>query len=471
MATAIRGKKNFTEGPIFFRLLLFTIPIILTGLLQITYNMADNIVVGNFSGDSQALAAVGQTGTYNSFVVNLILGLSTGAGVVVAQAFGANRKEDLSRAIHTSVLLSVIMGVFFLIVGLLVTRPILAFIVKPELLDKSVLYMTVICFGFPASSVYNFGASALRSLGDSKRPLIILGLSGLINVGLNLIFVIAFHMSIVGVALATIASQYASAIAVIVLLFKSKDDSSRVSFSKLKIDRRSLKRILYCGIPAAVQSSIFSFANMILTRSISTFPVETVTANTIAGNIDGITYTCMNSFTAAALTFSGQNYGAVKKKRLLKVFIYSVIQVTVIGILIAQLQLLFIDPIASLYMSADTVNKDVVLSETFVIAESVLTFYFLAGIMNVVSGFLRGLGYSTAPMLTSVLGVVVLRFTWIFVFFPMHSDSVAWLYLCFPITWIGTLIMDVFVLIHAYKRVNSMPEKTEQTEVPAPVLK
>ena len=215
---------------------------------------------------------------------------------------------------------------------------------------------------------------------------------------------------------------------------------------------------MYCGIPAAIQNSIFSLLNMVLTSAISTFPVETVTANTIAGNVDGITYTCMSAFTTAAMTFAGQNYGAVKKKRLAKVFVYSVIQVAVIGILMAQLEMLFSNEIASLFMPADAVNKDMILSETYTIMKSILTFYFICGIMNVVTGYLRGIGYSTGPMLVSVLCVTIIRFTWIFLFFPMRPDSIAWLYLCFPITWVVTLLCDLGILIHAYKRIKKIPE-------------
>ena len=336
---ARRGKPNFTEGPIFWRLLLFTLPIVATGLLQVLYNMADNIVVGQFSGDPDALAAVGQTNTFNAFIVNLFIGLSAGAGVVVAQLFGANRRRDLWRSIQTAMSLSVIAGVGFCIIGLIAVRPILSLIVHPQLLDKSCLYMYIVCAGYPALSVYNFGASVVRSLGDSKTPLIILSLSGLMNVGLNLVFVIVLRMSIAGVALATILSQYASAVAIVILLARHKNEDCRYKPTVFMIDRGMLSRILYCGVPAGIQSSIFSLSNMILTSAISTFPVETISGNTIASNIDGITYTCMNSFTSSVMTFAGQNYGAMKKSRVWRVLIYSLIQVTAVGVLVAQTEL------------------------------------------------------------------------------------------------------------------------------------
>ena len=236
-------------------------PIILTGLLQVMYNMADNIVVGRFSGDEQALAAIGQTGTFNTFIVNTFIGLSSGAGIVVAQLFGANRRRELSRAIHTSVLFSIISGVALCLLALLVARPMLSLLVKPELLDKAVLYMLIIIAGYPALSIYNTGAAVVRSLGDSKTPLTILSLSGLSNVLLNLFFVIVCRMSIVGVALATIISQYAAAIAVIILMMKQTEDGCRLELRELAIDRGMLIRTLQLGVPASIQSGVFSISS------------------------------------------------------------------------------------------------------------------------------------------------------------------------------------------------------------------
>jgi len=465
-----KGKPNFTEGPIFNRLLLFTLPIIASSLLQVLYNMADNIVVGQFSGDESALAAVGQTSAYNSLLINLIIGISAGAGVVVAQLFGANKRKELSRSIHTAMTLSIIIGVGLCVVGLVISKPVLSLIISVNnhavLLDKATLYMLIISAGMPALSVYNFGASVLRSLGDSKTPLVVLGLSGLLNVGLNLVFVIVFSMSIAGVALATIISQYVSAVCVVVLLLRHKDEACMLKVKELKITKPLLIRILYCGIPAAIQSAIFSFANMLLASAVGTLPVESISANTIAGNIDGITYQCMNGFTSSVMTFAGQNFGAMKKDRIKKTFIYGIIQVAVIGIVVAQAELLFAEEIASLFIEADSPSRDVVIAETVSVMNAILNPYFLCGIMSVMAGFLRGLGFSTGPMISSVVSVLSVRLTWIYLFFPMNPTSITWLCVCYPITWIMTIIINCFILVYAWRKINKPLTEAKQ-EIPA----
>ena len=451
---ARRAKPNFTEGPIFWRLFFFTVPIILTGLLQVMYNMADNIVVGRFSGDEQALAAIGQTGTFNTFIVNTFIGLSSGAGIVAAQLFGANRRRELSRSIHTATLFSIISGLALCALALIVARPMLSLMVKPELLDKSTLYILVICAGYPALSIYNTGAAIVRSLGDSRTPLIILALSGLSNVLMNLLFVIVFRMSIVGVALATVISQYAAAAAVLVLMMRQTDEGCTLHIGELRIDRGMLKRILSLGVPASIQSGVFSISNMMLTSAISTFPVETISGNTIAGNLDNVTYTCMNSFSSSVMTFAGQNYGAMKRDRIWRVFIYSLIQVTVIGIFIAQTELLFAHPLASLFVDAKAEAKELIIEQAIIVMNVILNFYFLCGIYGVLAGFIRGLGNSTGPMITAVSTVLAVRSIWIYVFFPMHRDRIDWLLLCYPITWIITVLMNCIILVFTAKKLK-----------------
>lgn len=466
MVTA-KGKLNFTEGPIFVRLLLFTLPIIATSLLQVVYNMADNIVVGQFSGDPDALAAVGQTSSFSNLLINILIGISAGAGVVVAQLFGAGRRDELKKAIHTSMTLSLILGVGLFAVAMAVTPWVLSLIVKETLLPKSTLYMLIVCTGLPALSVYNFGASVMRSLGDSKTPFIILSVSGILNVVLNLIFVISLGMSIAGVALATVISQYVSAVAVVILMLREGEDDFRLDLRQLRIYMPALRRTLLCGIPAALQSSVFSFANMILASAIGTLPTTSISANTIASNIDAITYQCMNGFTSSVMTFAGQNYGAMKRDRMWKSFFYAIIQVTVVGIAVGGAEILLGEPISSLFIAADNPDRDLIIAETRKIMLTILLPYFLCGIMGVMGGYLRGLGYSTAPMLASVISVLVIRMTWIFgVFYPSGSQEISFLYLCFPITWFATALIEAGVLIYVHimlkkRDFGSLPQKSE----------
>lgn len=463
-----KGKPNFTEGPIFFRLLLFTLPIIATSLLQVAYNMADNIVVGQFSGDEYALAAVGQTSAYNGLLINLIIGISAGAGVVVAQIYGANRRAELSRSIHTAMTLSLIVGGILCVFGLLASRPILSLIISEQnhefLLDKSTLYMIIISLGLPALSVYNFAGAIMRSLGDSRTPLIVLGLSGLVNVGLNLVFVIFFHMSILGVALATIVSQYMSAVVLVIMLLRAEDESQRLVVSKLGIDRPILTRSLLCGVPAAIQNSIFSFANMILASAIGTLPVAAISANTIANNVDSITYQCMNGFASSVMTFAGQNFGAMKKKRIWKTFWYTMIQVALIGVIVGQIQLVFWEQIAGLFVAQDMANRAEVMAITREVMGFLLTWYPFCGIMGAIGGFLRGLGMSTSPMLASVISVITVRLTWIYMFFPYNPTSITWLYICYPITWISTILIEAVMLVFAAKKLKGMGDGEVEPE-------
>ena len=276
-----KKKYSFTEGPIFWKIAAFALPIMLTGILQILYNMADNIVVGQFSGDPDALGAVGSTTSLNNLIINFIMGIAGGTGVVVAQAYGAKRDTELSRAVHTSLIFSIFAGIAFGALGILISRPVLTLIgTQPDLIDKAVLYMRIICLGIPALSVYNFGAAILRSIGDSKTPLMLLSSSGILNVILNLFFVIICGMAVEGVAIATIISQYVSATAVLVVLINRRALSYGFSFSKLCFDGGIMKKILRFGIPAGISSSLFSVA---LPRSSTLTGSEPTTKVTSSG--------------------------------------------------------------------------------------------------------------------------------------------------------------------------------------------
>ena len=392
---ASKTKRDLTEGPLFLPMISYVVPIILTGLLQILYNMADNIVVGRFSGDDLALAAVGSTSSLSNLIINLLMGVAGGSGVVIAQSFGAKNKDRTSRAVHTSMLTAVIGGIVFCIIGLLISHPALTIMdTKEELMSRAILYLRIICLGIPASAIYNFGAAALRSVGDSKTPLVILSCTGLTNVLLNLFFVIVLKMSVDGVALATISAQYISAATVMYILFTRKDVPYSISRSNLKIDVPILKQILRLGLPAGFQGTLFSISNIILTAGINNLPTTDISGKTIAINIESIVHTSMNSYLHASMTFAGQNYGAKKPERIKKSIIYAVIQVTIIGFFGGQLVNLFAEPLASLYIKANDPNRAAVLAAAVQLMNFMLACYFLCGLMDTISGALRGLGYS-----------------------------------------------------------------------------
>lgn len=451
--TARKIKGNLTEGPIFTKMILFAIPIILTGVLQVMYNMADNIVVGRFSGDPGALGAVGSTSSLTAFIINFMTGISTGTSIIVAQLYGAKKEREVSRAVHTAMSFSVIVGLVFMAIGLISARPVLTLMgTEKDFLDKAVLYMVIICLGIPATSIYNFGASILRSVGDSKISLYVLSVSGVINVLLNLFFVIVCNMSVGGVALATTISKYVSAISVVWVLIRRKESCYALSFKKLRIDKGLLKRILRYGIPMSIQKSIFSVSNIILTGSINTFAKHTISAKTIAFNIESITYTAMTGFSSASTTFSGQNFGAKKYGRVKKVFLYGAIQVAALGILVSQLEILFGRELASLYIDANDPNKEAITRDVLEIFKIMLSTYFLCGIMNVMSGVLRGIGYSVTAMVSAVVGVVI-RVLWIIFIVPIEKfHTVFYLFFSYPLSWVLTIILLSVCTVYSWRK-------------------
>ncbi|MBQ8689351.1 MAG: MATE family efflux transporter [Clostridia bacterium] len=469
MSQASTKKLPLTEGPLFWRIILFALPIMATGVLQILYNMADNIVVGQFSGNPNALGSVGSTSSLTNLIVNLLLGIAAGTSVVVAQAFGAKQDKVVSRAIHTALIFSLVGGLIFMGIGLGVSRPALELMkTRPELLDGAVLYFRIICLGIPATAVYNFGAAILRSVGDSKTPLIILSSTGLINVGLNFFFILVCDMSVDGVAIATIVSQYLSAISVVTVLWLQRNKSYGFSFKKLCFDFALLKRILRFGIPSGIQSSLFSISNIILTSGINSLGDHVIKAYTISNNIDAITYTSCNSFHHAALTFTGQNFGAKKYDRIKRVMIYSLAQVLFFGIAIAQLELLFCNELASLYIDANDVYKEEIMGYARDMMKVLLNTYFLCGIMDVFSGILKGLGYSLAPMIMSLSGICALRIFWVFVVFPLEKfNTHTGLCLSYPLSWTVTALMFLVTLVivwHKIKRRDKLEESMKISE-------
>ena len=454
--TNIKRKKDFTSGPIFSRIILFVLPLLLTSIIQHFYSMADSIVVGKFSGDNLALAAVGSTSNLSGFVLNIMIALSSGVGIIIAQRYGAKDYDGVSRTSHTAMTLSLIGGISIMLVSLGLARPALIWMgTKPELLDSATLYMLVISVGVPASSVYNFGASILRSVGDSKTSLYILTVSGLSNLLLNLLFVIVFDMAVLGVALATVISQYVSAVWVVMLLIKRKSESYAISLKKLKMESQIVSRIMRLGIPMVVQTSLFSIANIIIATVSNTFETPVISAKTIAAQIDNIAYIAMHSFSIATMTFVGQNYGAKKPGRMNKSFLYTMLQVVVMGVLAGQLMLAFNVQIADLFIESDDENRPAVIAAVKEITKVILTTYFLCGIMEVLSGALKALGASVLSTIGSLVGVIV-RVIWA-VALVMNTEkfhTVFWLYSAFPISWIISIVMLAAFLVYIWKKLG-----------------
>lgn len=460
-----KNKANLTEGPIFSRLLLFVVPIILAGVLQVMYNMADNIVVGRFSGDPNALGAVGSSASLTVMVVNIMLNLSAGAGVVIAQFYGAKEYEKVTRAVHTSMAFAAVGGVALMIIGLIFARPLLSLMGTQDVFfEKAVLYTTISFLGIPATAIYNFGAATLRSIGDSKSSLYILAASGLVNVVLNLFFVIVCHMTVDGVALATIISQYISAVAVVLILMRRKGESYQLILRKLRMELGLIVRILRIGVPMALQSLLFSISNIIVTSAVNTFPPHVVSAKTIAFNIEGITYTVMNAFANASMTFIGQNYGARKFGRIKKIFIYALIQVAAAGLLVSYTEILLARPLCSLYIGVNDPARELIIGAVLEIFNIMLATYFLCGIMEVISGILKGLGYSIISMVASLIGLAV-RVGWILFVTPTEGfHTIFGLFVSYTISWLVTIALLLLCCVYAWKKLGIMRLAREEKQ-------
>lgn len=466
MVRSLKKKKNFTEGPLFVPLILFALPIMASGLLQVAYNMADNIVVGKFSDNANAIAAVAATASLTSLVVQFLMGLATGSGIVIAQAYGAKNENSVSRSVHTAITFSVILGLCFGGLAFGISRPVLTLMnTSSVILDDSVLYFRIICLGIPASTIFNFSSSILRSVGNSKTPLYILSVSGLINVLLNLFFVIVCKMDVGGVALATIISQYTSATVVLIILFKKRGECYGFTPKKLGINLPILGRIVKIGLPAGLQSSLFAISNIFMTTGVNSLPIHAQNAKGIAFNIDAMVYTAMDSYLHSVMTFVGQNYGAKKMGRVKRSIWYSAIQVVAIGIITGVTIILLGNPIIRLYLNPTIANQDLVVYEAHKIMKFILSTYFLCGLMNTLMGSLRGLGHSFITMIISIGGSVVIRCVWIFAFFfPIEGlHSLIGLYSCYPISWVLTNIALIIALIIIFKKIC----KKIEAEIPA----
>lgn len=454
---------DMTKGPIFPNIIKFTLPLILTGTLQLLYNAADIIVVGRYGSDN-ALAAVSSTGALINLIVNVFMGLSIGASVLVAQSFGAGKHKDVSEAVHTSIAIALICGVAVGIFGFFASRGMLELMDSPEdVIDLSSLYVKIFFIGAPANMLYNFGAAILRAVGDTKRPLYYLMFSGLINVILNLIFVIGLRLDVAGVALATIISQVISAVLIILCLLHA-EQPVRLSIKKIRIHWSKLGRILAVGLPAGIQGSVFSLSNVIIQSSINAFGSAVMGGNGAAANIEGFIYTAMNSVYQAAITFTGQNFGAKQYKRIRTVAFECLATVSVIGFGMGVLSKLFAPQLLGIY----TDNVDEIAFGTVRMSVICLT-YFTCGTMDVFVGLLRGIGRSLIPTIDSILCVCGFRIAWIFTYFAAFKatgaspeDCLTILYASYPISWIMATLVHAacFIIFFGIAKKRAAREET-----------
>lgn len=437
---------DMCSGPLVPKIIQFAVPLMLSGILQLLFNAADIVVVGQFTGHT-AMAAVGSTTSLNNLIVNIFLGLSVGTGVLMARFNGARLNERIDELVHTSMLLSVISGLILVVIGLALASPMLSLMGTPDdVLDQAVLYMRIVFLGMPAMLAYNFGASILRAIGDTKRPLAFLFISGVVNVFLNLFFVIGFGMGVAGVAIATVVSQYISAFLVVRSMMKSKGASYQLHLGRLRIKGGMLMQILRIGIPAGIQGALFSISNVLIQSTVNSFGSTVVAGNTASQNIEGFVYTSMNALYQASTSFTSQNLGAGKKERLVPVFIDCLGIVTVVGVVLGGLATLFGHQLLSIYTSEP---------EVIMYGENRLLIcclpYFLCGLMDTACGSIRGLGYSMTPTIVSLTGACLLRIVWIATVFQL-SPTLFTLYLSYPVSWTVTFLAHLICFIIFYRR-------------------
>ncbi|HBL40306.1 MAG TPA: MATE family efflux transporter [Ruminococcaceae bacterium] len=447
-----------TNGPLLGKVLLFSLPLMLSGILQLLYNAADIVVVGRYCGNT-SLAAVGSTGALVALIINVFVGLSIGAGVTVANRIGANDRKGVHDAVHTAVAVSLISGVVCGLIGVTLSRTFLVMMGTPSnVLDLSSLYLKIYFAGMPALMFYNFGSAILRAMGDTLRPLYFLTASGLINVALNLLFVRSFHMDVAGVGLATVISQILSAVLVLLCLLRI-DGVCRLFPKDITIRKKELFEIIRIGVPAGLQGAMFSISNVIIQSSINTYGSVVMAGNAACANIEGFTYTSMNSVHQAAVTFTSQNVGAKKTERISRVFLVCFLTVTVIGMFMGGISYLFRNPLLSLY------SKDPAILPYGALRMRYICFpYFLCGMLDVIVGMIRGMGQSTAPMIVTVFGTCLLRVVWIYTVYKANP-ILEMIYITYPISWIVTALIQIVCYRFVKKR---LIQKLKAKEEPAP---
>jgi len=438
---------DMCSGPLFSSILIFALPIMAMNILQLLFNTADMVVVGNFSG-SGALAAVGATGALINLIVNLFMGLSVGTSVVVAQDYGAGQLYAVSRSVHTSIAISIISGLVVMVLGLVLCKPLLVLMGTPvDILDLSVLYMKIYFIGIPALMVYNFGAAILRAVGDSRHPMYYLVVTGIVHVIFDLFFVIVLHMSVEGVAWSTVISEYLSVLLIMICLYRY-DGAIRFIPRQMRIDSQKLKDILKIGVPAGLQSLLFSISNVLIQAAVNSFGTIMVAASSASGNVESLIGTTMNAYYNAAITFTGQNMGAKKYDRIDTVAKVCTVLIFATWILMGGATILFGRPLLGIYTSDPKVIELGMLRMNIMMVA-----YFTCGIMNVYPGLTRGMGYSIIPMLCTLVGACLMRIVWLATLFTWHPTEVM-LFACYPVTWALAGLGQVGSFFYARKQIR-----------------
>ena len=439
---------DMCNGTIMDKLISFSLPLMLSGILQLLFNAVDIVVVGRFTG-SQALAAVGSTTALINLFINLFIGVSLGANVLAARYYAAGKQKEMSETVHTAMLFALISGCVMVLAGLFFSRGALELMDTPDdVISQAALYMKIYFMGMPFFMLYNYGAAILRAVGDTKRPLLFLVISGAANAALNLLLVIVFSMGVAGVAVATAISQCISCVMVLSCLIRT-ESSYQLSLKKLRIRPAYLLQIFQVGIPAGIQSTVITFSNVLLQSSVNSFGSTAMAGYTAANNIFGFLYTSINSVSQACMSFTSQNYGAGKKKRMDLVLRDCLILTVVIGLLMGGGAYLFGPELLHIYTSDEAViacGMEILLYTTVT--------YFLCGIMDLIPGALRGMGRSAVPMLLSVIGTVGTRIIWIYLIFPAHH-SLSVLFISYPVSWLATIIMQAACLFFVRRNVHS----------------
>lgn len=439
---------DMCNGSILDKLVSFSIPLMLSGILQLLFNAVDIIVVGQFTGN-EALAAVGSTTALINVFVNLFIGISLGASVLATRFYATGQEKEMSETVHTSITLALISGIAMGIIGVIAAKGALELMDTPDnVLNLSTLYMRIYFMGMPFFMLYNYGAAILRAVGDTKRPLLFLIISGATNVVLNLLLVIQFHLGVAGVAIATVISQCISCILVLRCLYLS-DGSYQLRFNKLGMKTRYVKQIFQIGIPAGIQSTIINFSNVLLQSSVNSFGSVAMAGYTAANNILGFLYVSVNSITQACMSFTSQNYGVRKFKRMDKVLLECLGLTVIVALVLGGGSYLFGAELMHIYTKSTNVIEcgiDIMLYTTVT--------YFLCGIMDLLPGALRGMGHSTVPMILSVIGTVGTRIVWIYVIFPCHR-SLDFLFISYPVSWLLTIVMQVICFYFVRKKVHN----------------